>query len=109
MKKVKAIRHGDLCLVQIRQLPKGLTPSATQTLMQGSGGNNHDVRNGAVYFTEVDQFIFGYLAAGENCQLLHPDHGCGRSAIKTADIPAGVYELRRQFEYQHESMTQVLD
>jgi len=109
MKKV--IRHGDLALVVLKELPAGLTASETKTLMQGSGGNNHDVKNGTVYLKDVDQFVFGYLVAGENCQLLHPDHGscCKKSSIRTADLKPGVYELRRQFEQTHDAMKPVVD
>ena len=106
---LKAIRHGDLALVKVDQLPEGLTPSTSQTLMQGVNKNNHDVKNGTFYPKAVDQFVFGYLVAGDNCMLLHPDHGAGKGAIKTAKLPAGVYELRRQFEDKHEGMTPVLD
>ena len=106
---VKAIRHGDLALVLIEKLPGGLIPAATQTLMQGVNKNNHDVKNGTVYLKAVDQFVFGYLVAGDNCTLLHPDHGTGKGEIKTAKLPAGTYELRRQFEFKHEGMTPVID
>jgi hypothetical protein len=107
--KTQVIRHGDLCLVKIGSLPEGLQPSTTHTLMQGSGGNNHDVRNGTVYLKDGDQFVFGYLVAAKGCTLLHPDHGAGKGAIKTAKLPTGTYELRRQFEHKHESMTPVVD
>jgi hypothetical protein len=109
--KIKAIRHGDLTLVQIDRLPEGLTASTTKTLMQGVNKNNHDVQGGTVYLKDVDQFVFvfGYLVAGDNCTLLHPDHGAGDGAIKTASLPAGTYELRRQFEETHESFKQVID
>jgi len=108
-KNIKAIRHGDLVLVNIGKLPKGILPSQTKTLMQGSGGNNHDVSGATFYPNNVDQYVFGYIYAGEECHLLHPDHGDGDGNIKTALIPAGIYELRRQFEHQHSSMTQVID
>ena len=112
MKTTKVIRHGDLCLVRISKLPKGLEASANHTIMQGSGGNNHDVnQNGTVYFKEVNQFVLGYLVASDNCQLLHPDHGtcCKQASIRTADIEPGVYELRRQFEQTHDYFKQVVD
>ncbi|KAF0218824.1 MAG: hypothetical protein FD174_2607 [Geobacteraceae bacterium] len=109
MAKKIAIRHGDLCLVQIGSLPEGLKPANTSVMMQGSGGNDHAVKDGTVYLKDVDQFVFGYLVAGVNCILLHPDHGVGDATIKTAPIPTGIYELRRQFEHKHETMTQVID
>ena len=107
--KITVIRHGDLALVKIGKLPEGLQPAGTKTLMQGSGGNNHDVKNGTVYLKYVDQFVFGYLVAVEGCQLLHPDHGAGKGAINTAKLPAGIYELRRQFEQTHDAMKPVID
>lgn len=114
--KTLAIRHGDLALVKIDQLPEGLQPSTTHTLMQGSHGNNHDVRNGVVYLKDVDQFVFGYLVAEEGCMLLHPDHGAGDlkdivggEYLRKAQIKAGVYELRRQFEQTHDAMKPVID
>lgn len=109
---VKAIRHGDLCLVQVNSLPKDLQlakPDDTDVLMQGSGGNNHSVKNGLVYLKDVGRFIFGYLVSQPKCQLLHLDHGSGKGPIKSAAIPEGIYELRRQFEHTHDSMKQVLD
>jgi hypothetical protein len=107
MKKV--IRHGDLCLVKIDQLPEDLTPSITKTLMQGVNKNNHDVEGGTIYLKDVDQFVFGYLVAGDNCILIHPDHGAGKGPLKTAQLPAGTYELRRQFEETHEAFKPVID
>ena len=107
--QIKAIRHGDMALVQIDKLPEGLTPSNSQTLMQGVNKNNHDVKNGTFYPKEVDQFVFGYLAALPNCQLVHPDHGSGDGPIKTAYLGEGFYELRRQFEQTHDAMRPVVD
>jgi len=104
---MKAIRHGDLCLVLINQLPNNLVETETTTIMEGKS-NSHEVTNGKVYFKDVSTFVFGYLVAEKGCKLLHPDHGVG-SGVKTAEIPVGIYELRRQFEQTHDSMKQVVD
>lgn len=111
MPKQKAIRHGDLCLVQIKKLPKGLTalPGTANSLMKGSNGNNHDVKGGTVYLKDVDQFVFGYVVAGDKCTLIHPDHGKGKGELKTATLPAGIYELRRQHEQGNDAMRPVID
>lgn len=106
---IKAIRHGDLCLVKIGSLPEGLTPSESNVMMQGSGGNDHAVKSGTIYFRNVNQYVFGYLVAAKGCTLLHPDHGSGKGDIKTAKVPAGIYELRRQFEQTHDAMKPVVD
>lgn len=106
---LEVIRHGDLALVKVDELPAGLTPSTKTTLMQGSHGNNHDVKNGVFYPKEVDRFVFGYLRALSGCTLVHPDHGSGTGTTKTAPLAEGFYELRRQFEHKHEGMVQVID
>jgi hypothetical protein len=106
---IQAIRHGDLCLVKIEELPKGLAPVSTNVMMQGSGGNDHAVKNGVIYLQNVDRFVFGFLVALPKCLLIHPDHGTGNGAIKTAPLEEGVYELRRQFEHTHDAMRQVVD
>jgi len=106
---MKAIRHGDLCLVKIDSLPTGLIPSASKTLMTGSHGNNHDVQNGTFFPKDVDQFVFGYLQALSKYQLVHPDHGKGKGKIKTAELEEGFYELRRQFEFTSDQMKPVVD
>jgi hypothetical protein len=77
--------------------------------MVGIGGNNHDVDDGVFYKSEKDGFVFGYLVAGDNCQLLHPDHGVGSGYNKLTPVPSGVYELRKQFEITHQSMLPVVD
>jgi len=109
MKAMKAIRHGDLCLVRITEMPDNIKSVKTKTIMQGSHGNNHDVKGGTIYLKDVNAFVFGYLVAGKKCVLLHPDHGTGKGSIKTVELNEGIYELRRQFEYKSEYMTQVID
>jgi hypothetical protein len=78
--------------------------------MEGSHGNPHKVRNGKVYFKNVDQFVFGYLVAEKSCILFHKDHGVKKGGVmKEAPVPEGVYELRRQVERTHEGMRVVRD
>jgi len=49
---MKAIRHGDLCLVQITKMPNDIKPVRTKTIMQGSHGNNHDIKRRIIYLEE---------------------------------------------------------
>ena len=106
----KVYRHGDLALVKIEKLPSGLTAESSNVLMEGSHGNPHKVENGVVYRKNVDQFVFGYLVAKKGCTLLHVDHGDKkRGSVKTASLPEGVYELRRQVEKTHTGMKPVID
>ncbi|MCK9578813.1 hypothetical protein M0R01_05020 [bacterium] len=106
----KPIRHGDLCLQKIDALPEGVTASDTAIMMEGSHGNPHKVKNGIAYFKNVDQYIFGYLVAKKGCVLLHVDHGDRQNgSVKEADLPEGIYELRKQFEQTHEGLKPVVD
>lgn len=106
----KFYRHGDLALVSIEKLPAGLKPARTNVLMEGSHGNPHKVQNGTVYLKKVDEFVFGYLVAKKGCTLIHVDHGDGKRGMeKTAHLPEGIYELRRQVEKTHQGMKPVID
>jgi hypothetical protein len=102
-------RHGDLCLVGVKSVPKSAKIANTKTLMTGSGGHAHTFDNGKHYVLEGDDFIIGYLRA-KDTKLYHIEHGkdVGKS-FKEAKITDGVYELRRQVEYTNEGMRQVED
>ena len=104
------IRHGDLSLIGIKELPKDLKPTKTKILMVGSGGNNHSIDNGKVYLKNEDEFVFGYLEA-KDTRLYHIEHGKkikGRN-LKEIEIEDGFYQLRRQNEMTHQGMRQVVD
>ncbi len=109
---ISASRHGDLCLVRVDKRPEDLVASESKILMTGSGGNDHVFDHGTFYPLEgQDRFIIGYLEAIENTKLFHPDHGriVEGSQLRVADLPPGIYELRRQQEYTHEGMRPVID
>lgn len=97
----KPIRHGDLALIPVKELPEGLKKSNVKVLIKSSGGNPHSIDRGEVYFKNVNEYVFGYLIA-KNTTLKHKEHG----NQKLAD---GVYELRRQNEDTHEGMRVVED
>ena len=104
------IRHGDLCLLSIKQLPAGLTAANTKVLMRGSGGNDHVFDKGTFYPANQGQFIFGYFVA-KSTNLLHPGHGkkIKGKKLRVVSIPDGIYELRRQCEDTHDGMKAVID
>ena len=107
---MKAYRHGDLALIEVKNLPEGLKKTNTKVLMTGSHGNDHGVVNGNVYFKSENQFVFGYLVAKKGAKLIHADHGDKKvGALKECSIPEGIYQLRRQFEDTHEGMKAVID
>lgn len=103
-------RHGDLELVGIKELPKGLTLSKEKVLLVGSGGNPHSFDKGEFYSKRVDNFIFGYFVA-KDTTLFHIEHGeiIKAKKLREAKIEDGIYELRNQNEDTHEGMRAVID
>ena len=107
---MKAYRHGDLCLLEIKDLPEGLKKSTSKILMTGSGGNHHKYDVGEFYPVKQPGFVVGYFIA-KKTKLLHRDHGVKKanSKFKEASIADGIYELRRQSEDTHQGMKPVQD
>lgn len=107
---MKGIRHGDLAFIQVKVLPKGLKASKTKVLMEnGSGGHTHSFQGGMFYPKVEGEFIIGYLKA-KDTKLYHPEHGKKQvGSLKEAEIGDGVYEVRRQVEFTHDGMRQVID
>ena len=103
--KQKAYRHGEILLLKVLKLPKGLELSKSKTIMTGSHGNNHDIDNGKLYFKNEGTFVFGYLVA-KDTNLLHPEH---KDETGKAKIKDGIYELRRQSEYTPNGLIPVID
>lgn len=106
--KTKAFRHGEIGLLPVKKLPKGLKASESKCLMQGSHGNSHSIDNGKLYFVKENDFVFGYLVA-KNTDLLHAEHGKGPGAIKKAKLPDGIYQLIKQQEFTPEGLIPVAD
>ena len=104
MKQV-AYRHGEVALLKVKALPKGLEESKSKVIMVGSHGNSHSIDKGKLYFKKESDFIFGYLAA-KDTNLLHPEHGDKHGL---APIPDGVYQLIKQQEYTPEGLVPVKD
>ena len=52
-------RHGDLALVGIEELPKGLKEAKTDVIMKGSGGNEHTFSKGRLYLKSGGVFVIG--------------------------------------------------
>lgn len=114
MKKIVNVRHGDMALLWVSELPKWLKQSKTNIMMVWSHGNNHAIDTGKLYITTpIEQlkeweFIFWYLVA-KWTTLLHKDHWVWKWEIKKCKIPDGIYELRKQVEILNEGMKPVVD
>lgn len=101
--KQKVYRHGEILLVKVKSIPKGLKVSDSKTLMVGSHGNSHTISEGKIYFKDEDQYIYGYLRA-KNTKLFHPEHSPQGDKIED-----GNYQLRRQVEFTLEGLVPIRD
>ena len=106
--KKQLIRHGEIALIKINDLPKDLTASESKILMKGSHGNDHSFDNGIFYPKVIDTYIFGYLEA-KNTTLFHSEHGEGKGKLKTVKLLDGFYELRKQNEFINNELQQIID
>lgn len=106
----KSIRHGDLGLFLINELPKDLVASKDKVLLNGKS-NKHYINNKGVFYPKDDGFVIGYLKAEDKCILYHDEHGVKVSDNKPKEVKLqkGVYELRVQHEIRHQSMEAVRD
>lgn len=100
--KKQAYRHGEICLLKIDKLPKGLKESKTNVLMTGSHSNSHTFDKGKIYL-KSDGKTFGYLVA-KDTKLFHPEH-----SPKGAKIKDGIYQLIKQQEYTPDGFKPVID
>lgn len=100
----KPIRQGDLALVRVTKLPKGLKKTKTNLLMKGSHNNDHTAINCDVYFVNEDTFVFGYLRAKKGAKIFHVEH-----SPKGAKLPVGIYQMRKQHQDTHQGLMPILD
>lgn len=105
----KAYRHGELLFLSVKSIPKGLKETQTNEIVRGSHGNSHTFKGGKIYFTQEDNFTFGYFKA-DNTKLYHPEHGENKvRGLLEASLSNGNYQLRKQVEFINKQMVQVVD
>lgn len=109
MKKIKCFRHGEIGFIPIDKLPENLKETKSKVIMKGSHNNDHSFDNGKLYLKNVSQYVFGYFVS-KNTTLLHYEHGKqNKSKQRTALLPNGIYELRRQVEFINSELKHVID
>jgi hypothetical protein len=101
MKKIYS--HGEISFITIDKLPEGLEETKTNVFAKGNTGNSHTFEGGKIYLKNNGQFIIGYFEA-HNTKLYHDEH-----SPEGAELPDGVYEIRRQNEYTPEGLVPVID
>ena len=108
MSKLESYRHGEILFVETKEIPKEATLKDTNVLIKGSGNNPHSFKNGKFY--ELNKgFIFGYFEAKDTI-LCHVEHGDTKVGnLLEAQLPDGVYELRKGQEWINQEMKPVID
>lgn len=105
MTKQKAYRHGEVCLLKVKELPKDIDISKSKVFMTGSHGHDHSIDKGQIYLKKEGDFGFGYLVA-KGTSLLHPEHS---PKVGDAKVKDGVYKLIKQNEYTPSGLIPVID
>ena len=101
---MKNYRHGDIALIGVKTMPKGLKASDTNILMaKGSGGNDHTFSGGRFYPCIKGDNIIGYLKV-KDTELFHVEH-----SPNGVSIANGIYEVRKQNEFTIDGLSEVVD
>lgn len=111
-------RQGDVALVRVDSLPKGLEPTKRDhigriVLAYGeASGHSHAIRDSHVTgfrmagSEEVDYIEVG----GSGAATLNHEYESGKQAEHHAlDLPPGAYKVVRQQEYSPEAIRRVVD
>jgi len=93
-------RQGDVYIIQINKLPKGLKKKTDNILIHSdSTMHDHSLVKGIVYINKDGKL---YADVSEDTQIVHTaDHD-------PIDIPAGKYEIRRQQQHIMGDMVQLV-
>ena len=103
-KKSKIYRQGDVLVIPVSTIPKGLKKTKKVTLALGEvTGHHHTIHSGAVgYANDVDALV-DYLEVTEDAaDLTHQEHS-------TIPVPKGTYQVIKQVEYTPEAIRNVRD
>ncbi len=99
MKNIQ-FRQGDIYIIRIAKLPKGLKKKGSQILVHSdSTMHDHTLKSGTVFIDKEGKM---FADVPRKTQIVHTmDHA-------PIDIPKGVYEIRRQVQYDKDDMVQVV-
>lgn len=107
MKKRTIIRQGDILLVEIDELPKGLK-SKDKVLAYGEiTGHSHRFRESANVDVYIDHSKIQFTNVKENSELLHEDHKFNGKE-EYLIVPEGFYEVIPQREMTLQSHVQIV-
>lgn len=95
-------RQGDLLFIRLKELPKGLKQAKDTVLAYGEVTGHHHVAEGTNVCVMEDSQGHKYVSAGDAWTATHQEHA-------HISFENGLWEVRRQREYQPEEIRNVQD
>jgi hypothetical protein len=103
---MQPIRNGDLLIVQVDSIPKGLTQKKDTILLEGEATNHFHRLSGGTVFSEIptleNNWSLGFFDLETETELTHEEH-------KTIKLKPGKYHFYSQREYDPQMERRVLD
>jgi len=106
---MKMYRHGDVLLIKVDKLPKNIkfVEKTNNVILEGEvTGHAHKNKANirwAINGEDVEEKgIIGYAVVDGKTDLVHEEHN-------TITLPTGIYQIRRQREYDEKAIRFVQD
>ncbi len=96
MNKLKPIRHGEILLLPINEIPDGETDKHTSFIVGHSETGHHHVLEGTQFEVTEDEKNELYFRLFELTKLVHKK---ATERHRTLTIPAGTYKRYHDTEY----------
>jgi hypothetical protein len=93
-------RQGDLCFLKVDTLPAGLKKDPTGVIVHSDATQHTHKLTGGTLYKQKDG-IGQYMVIAKTGKVSHEDH-------RTNIFTKGIYEIRRQREYQSKDMTRLV-
>ena len=84
----KPIRHGDVDIIPVDNIPKNTKLDKTNLVMHGENGHSHILQNGMLLILDDQK----YIHAKKNTFLTHEEH-------RKTSIPEGFYKVLQETEF----------
>lgn len=99
----KLARQGDILFIRVDAIPEGLKKAKDNIIAHGEvTGHSHKVHGGEGVALLENESGEKWITADEEFSAVHDEHG----PIK---FQKGIYQIRRQREYEPEAPRQVAD
>jgi hypothetical protein len=99
-------RQGDILIVKVSQLAPGVKKASDKIIALGeTTGHKHQISGSATVFDPPafsGEGLLKFIEVPESAELIHDEHG-------TITLSKGIYECRRQREYDEKEICYVAD